>query len=226
MSAARPFPVPPVSKRRPGGRVIVCARSSTSNSRQRPAGSGWAGLRSGRMLERLAEGGAGHPGSGLAIAAGLDLPQQGGIDQAAAALRRPEPGLHRLPQEVGGGNGAARVRVQPAELAVLAEPRQRPVELAARTAAPPRPPPVAGASPSPGSPIRKRTCDPIASKTTSCSLMMHPWSPEPGPGPLRPCSSSPAPRSLRPWCRTAPGVGTTRVTILLLMTRLIRTGRG
>ena len=48
-----------------------------------------------RLGERGAQRRAGHPGPRGDVAGGLDLADQGRVDQAAAALRRPEAGLDR-----------------------------------------------------------------------------------------------------------------------------------
>jgi hypothetical protein len=81
----------------------------------------------------LGEGGAErrawHPGPRGDVAGGLDLPDQGRVDQAATALRRRQAGFHRAAQQLGGGNALARVVVQRAQLAARFEAGQRPVEL-------------------------------------------------------------------------------------------------
>jgi hypothetical protein len=119
MSAARPLPAPPLSKRMPGGREIVPRASSTLKRRQFSAGLGRAGCRSGASSRAAPRGAPGR----------FDLADQGRVDQAAAALGRLEPRFDRAAQQLGGRQALARVLVEGAELALGLEAREGLVEL-------------------------------------------------------------------------------------------------
>ena len=90
-SAAWPLPVPPVSMRRPGGRVIVPASSSTEivAPARVPASATPARRGTAALGERRAQVQA--PGSvpGLAVAGGLEVVEERRVDEPAGELARP-----------------------------------------------------------------------------------------------------------------------------------------
>ena len=110
--------------------MIVAARVVDLESGARlPPGWGAPGAAAGASASAAPSGAPGHPGARGDVAGGLDLADQGRVDQAAAALGRPRPALTARAQQLGGRDPLARVRVQRAELAVGLEARERRVEL-------------------------------------------------------------------------------------------------
>ena len=143
--------MPPVSKRTPGGRrtsppavVDLEARASA-----RP-GRGRAGRRGGASASASASGGRRDSRARPRVAGGLDLADQGRIDQAAARLGGLDAGADGVAQQRRRRDPLARVGVQRAELAVGSEARQAGLEPLDELASPPRPPRAGRASPGPG----------------------------------------------------------------------------
>ena len=222
MSAARPLPVPPVSKRTPGGRTTAPASSSTANSRQRRRRVGARRPPRRRLGERLAQRRAGHAGARGDVAGALDLADQGRVDEAAAALggrrSRPRPRA-RISAEAGTRSRGSALSAQSSlsglkRESVASNSSTKLPRLLGRAAA--------GAMPGPGSPISSRTWLPIASKVRSCSLMVRRRSSPPGRRrrSRRSCGDGAAAGRGR-----RPGVGTIVVTTRRLITLRTWTGR-
>ncbi len=172
MSAARPLPVPPVSKRRPGGRTTSPACSSTANRRHGCEGSGRAGRRGGASASASASGSPAIPARERGSPARLDLTDQGRVDEAAGALggrrgrRRPRGAAAPRRGPVGGGSALR------AQSSLSGRKRERAASNALRTRVPRSAASAAGGMPGPGSPISSRTWLPIASKVRSCSAIV------------------------------------------------------
>ena len=82
-----------------------------------------------RLGEGVGERRARHPGARGGVADGLDLADQGRVDEAAAALGRVKAGPDRGSEQLGGRHPLALVGVQSAQLALGPEARQRRLEL-------------------------------------------------------------------------------------------------
>ena len=107
--------MPPLSMRTPGGRRTAPASASTEISRQRERGVGPRGAP--RRGEAQRDGERQRPPEVGAVAGGLELAEQRGVDQPAAALRRVADGLREAQHQWGGGHGRARVGVERRQLA-------------------------------------------------------------------------------------------------------------
>ena len=95
-SAARPLPVPPVSRRSPGGRRTVSSVSATR--RHSSCGSGLAGARCGDQLQRVLEGEL-RVAAGAVVADRLQLRDERRVDEAVRQLRGQQPGGDRGVQQ-------------------------------------------------------------------------------------------------------------------------------
>ena len=82
-----------------------------------------------RVGERLGQRHARDPGPGGDVAGGLDLADQGRVDETAAALGGDDARRDRAPQQLRGGHALAPIGVQPAELALGLEAGERRVEV-------------------------------------------------------------------------------------------------
>ena len=162
--------MPPVSKRTPGGRAIVAGRVVDLEARaSSPPGSGAPGCRGGASASAAPSGAPGTPGPRGDVAGGLDLPDQGRVDQAAAALggaSRPALTAVRSSSEAGtrsrGSAFSAHSSLSGLKRdSVASNSTMNWLRLLGRRRG--------RSHPGPGSPISSRTWLPIASKMTSCS---------------------------------------------------------
>ena len=108
---------------RPGARTTRPSASTLSPARL-PAGRARRPPRR-RGGERRVDVGAAARVPRVLVAVALELAEQGGVDEPAAALGRPARRRDRAPQQRRGGHGGAGVVVERVQLAAGAEARER-----------------------------------------------------------------------------------------------------